>query len=52
MDRQDMASVTEGIINLDVKGERGYVLEVDVEYPKELHDDHNDMPFFPKKEGL
>ena len=27
----------------------GYVLEVDVKYPRELHDHHNDLPFMCKK---
>ena len=27
----------------------GYVLEVDVKYPRELHDDHNDLPFMCEK---
>ena len=27
----------------------GYVLEVDVKYPKELHDHHNDIPFICEK---
>ena len=38
-------------VHLDEIGElvncsnRGYLLEVDVAYPKELHDYHNDLPF-------
>ena len=27
----------------------GYLLEVDVRYPKELHDLHNDLPFMCEK---
>ena len=33
------------IVNLMAKTNRGYLLEVDVNYPKELHDYHNDLPF-------
>jgi len=29
--------------------EFGYVLEVDLEYPKELHETHNDYPLAPEK---
>ena len=28
---------------------KGYILEVDVKYPKELHDLHSDLSFLPKK---
>ena len=30
-------------------GRKGYLLEVDVRYPKELHDLHNDLPFMCEK---
>ncbi|XP_057310573.1 uncharacterized protein LOC130648537 [Hydractinia symbiolongicarpus] len=30
-------------------GEKGYILEVDVRYPKKLHDTHNDLPFMPER---
>ena len=33
------------ISELATRTDKGYVLEVDVSYPKELHDPHNDLPF-------
>ena len=36
---------TEKIDNLVKKDRRGYILEVDVEYRKELHENHNELPF-------
>ncbi len=33
-------------------GDIGYVLEVDVEYPKTLHKLHNELPFLPEKMRL
>ena len=30
---------------LSVREDRGYLMEVDVLYPKELHDKHNNLPF-------
>ena len=35
----------ERIAKLVKKGKKGYILEVDVDYPKELHRKHNDFPF-------
>ena len=39
----------EFIKNYNENSYKGYILEVDVKYPKELHDLHNDLPFLPKK---
>ena len=39
----------EKIDKLVKKDKRGYLLEVDVEYPKELHENHNELPFLVKK---
>ncbi|XP_057302775.1 uncharacterized protein LOC130636942 [Hydractinia symbiolongicarpus] len=30
----------------------GYLLEVDIDYPKELHDKHNELPFLPKRKMI
>ena len=39
----------EKIDKLVKKDKRGFLLEVDVEYPKELHENHNELPFFVEK---
>ena len=33
------------IKNYDEDSNKGYILEVDVDYPKKLHDLHSDLPF-------
>ena len=33
----------------ELDGKEGLILEVDLEYPKELHDLHNDYPIAPEK---
>lgn len=40
------------ILNLKEDGDTGYVFEVDLHYPPELHDKHNDFPFCPEKRGI
>ena len=30
-------------------GDKGYILEVDVDYPSKLHRLHSDMPFLPER---
>ena len=37
------------IKNYDENGDKGYVLEVDVEYPKSLHKLHSDLRFLPER---
>ena len=39
----------EKIDELIKKDKRGYLLQVDVEYLKELHENNNKLPFFGKK---
>ena len=37
------------ISELATRIDKGYILEVDVSYPKELHNQHNDLPFMCKR---
>ena len=37
------------IKNYDEDSDKGYILEVDAEYPKNLHDLHSDLSFLPKR---
>ena len=38
-----------GIMSINDKSPIGYFLKVDLEYPKELHELHNDFPLAPEK---
>ena len=47
---EDTSKINEKFIkNYYENSRKGYILEVDVKYPKELHDFHSDLPFLPKK---
>ena len=36
------------IKNYDENYDKGYILKVDIKYPKQIHDLHSDLPFLPK----
>ena len=44
-----LKSTKDFIINYDENNDKGYFLEVDVKYPKNLHDLHGDLPFLPER---
>ena len=39
----------EKVYQLVKKDKRRYLLEVDVEYPKELHENHSELPFLVER---
>ena len=46
----DVTGIDEEFIrNYNEDSDKGYILEVDVKYPRKLHDLHNDLPFLPKR---
>ena len=47
---EDTSKINEKFIKSYYENSRkGYILEVDVKYPKELHDLYSNLPFLPKK---
>lgn len=45
-------SKAENIMNIHDDGENGFIFEVDLEYPENLHNAHNDFPFCCEKQRL
>ena len=47
---EDLSKTDEDFIkNYDKNSDKGYILEVDVEYLKNLHDLDSDLPFLPER---
>ena len=47
---EDISRINEEFIkDYNENNKKGYILEVDVKYPKKLHDSHSDLPFLPKR---
>ena len=50
---EDISKFKEGFIkNYDEDNNRGYFLEVDVEYPKKIFGLRSDLPFLPEREKI
>lgn len=39
----------DNVMNINPDGNKGYIIECDLEYPEELHDLHNNYPLAPEK---
>ena len=47
---EDTSEINEEFVKkYDDNSNKGYILEVDVKYPKKLHDLHSDLPFLPRR---
>ena len=48
--KKNISKFTEEFIkNYDEDRDKGYILEVDIKYPKNLHGLHEDLPFLPER---
>ena len=45
---EDTSEINEEFIKNYGENNKGFILEIDVKYPRKLHDLHSDLPFLPK----
>ena len=46
----DVTEIDEKLVkDYDEDSDKGYILEVDVKYPRKVHDLHSDLPFLPER---
>ncbi|GFW11718.1 uncharacterized protein TNCV_43531 [Trichonephila clavipes] len=50
--KSDNDLTEQDILNLSDESDVGYILEVDLEYPSDLHDKHSDFPLAPENKPL
>ena len=46
---KNIDKIEQKLMEIKKDSSAGYILEVDLEYPQELHDIHNDYPLAPEK---
>ena len=46
---KNIDEIKQKLMNIKRNSSTGYILDVDLEYPQELHDIHNDCPLAPEK---
>ena len=49
---KNIDKIKQKLMNIKSNSLAGYILEVDLEYPQELHDIHNDYPLAPEKSNI
>ena len=49
MEESEFESLRQRLLNIPADNPIGYVLEVDLRYPTDLHDKHNDYPLAPER---